>query len=120
MQNLETLNIRNLPKICRNEDGLIGVPEAQTHEPLAMLMTGKVPKRSKRIRVMGIGCITYRGIWMGRSRDFCSNIPIDQILSPHTFYAEYPVNVPRIEQGTAELAEELSSNLRIFEPYWID
>lgn len=57
---------------------------------------------------------------MGRSRDFCSYIPIDQILSPHIFYAEYPVNVTRIAEGTAELAGESSSNLRIFEPYWID
>ena len=83
-------------------------------------------RRGMQLEVLGLGSITWTDIWQGRSRgppsDRCQTF-----LCPRIYYIHYPVNVrgerqplvTQIAQGTANEAKEYSSNLRIFEPYWL-
>lgn len=69
------------------------------------------------LKTLGLGSTTWTDIWYGRSRYLC----------PRIFHIDYPLNlrgerqplVTQIAQGTATEAKEYSSDLRIFEPYWL-
>lgn len=78
------------------------------------------------LETLGLGSTTWTDIWQGRSRDLY-NTRTEIYLCPRIFHLDYPVNlrgkrqplVTQIAQGTATEAKEYSSNLRIFEPYWL-
>ena len=125
MQHLETLNVRNLPPIQPDEFGdHYMFAEDLIQEGLAMLISKQLLKFNKRLKVIGTGCIRYRDIWKGR---FGGSTELHDFLRPHIFCVEYPINIRGsahplltcVAQGTAQGAEKFSSNLRVFEPYWM-
>ena len=124
MEHLKTLNIRNLPVIDENADGfsLYGM-----HESLATGIVKLLRRHGKRLGVIGIGSTTWMDIWQGRSRQDGECTYCESYLCPRIFYVDYPLNLrgerqpllTQIAQGTATEAKEYSSDLRIFEPYWL-
>lgn len=78
------------------------------------------------ISIIAIGSITYNSLWLGRPNR-SKSINLCNCLRPQFFYAAYHVDVRGVRQailthvaeGTPEDAEDVSDNLRIFEPYWL-
>lgn len=79
-----------------------------------------------RFNVIALGAVTYDDIWVGRTSP--DSTEADAFLCPRIFYIDRHHNVKgelqpmltAIAQGTAIRAAEYSSNLRIFEPYWLN
>lgn len=123
LEQLETLNIRNLPEKPEDTD-----PDCFTylHESIAIRTARMMCTYGHRsLKVIGTGAVTYKDIWIGRSQRVTKTV--DFYLCPRIFHVAYPVNITgsrhpvltQIAQGTAIDAQEYSSNIRIFEPYWL-
>ncbi|CAF9918749.1 hypothetical protein IMSHALPRED_004400 [Imshaugia aleurites] len=123
LKQLKTLNLRVLP-IQKADAETSSFP--RIHEMIATDIANALLKNGLRLETLGLGSITWTDIWQGRSR-FSKSSGIDTYLCPRIFHIDYPVNlrgesqplITQIAQGTATEAKEYSSNLRIFEPYWL-
>lgn len=123
MEKLKTLNIRILP--AQKADTKIS-SISKIHAGIATEIAHGLLLFSPGLETLGLGSTTWMDIWQGRSREIHSD-PVEAYLCPRIFYIGYTVNlrgecqplVTQIAQGTATEAKEYSSNLRIFEPYWL-
>ncbi len=123
LKHLKTLNIRNLPIIAAdtNTSSL-----ERIHESVAMDVAKTLHCYGTRLEILGLGSTTWTDIWQGRSRKPQNN-RCETYLCPRIYHGDYPMNLrgerqpmlTQIAQGTATEAKEYSSNLRIFEPYWL-
>lgn len=83
-------------------------------------------KAHSKLNVIALGAVTYDGFWVGRTSS--NSAKIDVFLCPRIFYVDKHRNVKgelqpmltAIAQGTATRAAEYSSNLKVFEPYWLN
>lgn len=123
LKQLETLNIRNLPEKPEDTN-----PECfpYFHENIATKIARMMYRNDhKGLKVIGTGAVTYTDIWIGRSQIGAEDV--GHYLCPRIFHVDFPVNITgsrhpvltQIAQGTALDAQEYSSNLRIFKPYWL-
>lgn len=123
LEKLKTLNIRILPA-QKADTKISSIPKI--HAGIATEIAHGLLLFSPGLETLGLGSTTWMDIWQGRSREIHSD-PVEAYLCPRIFYIGYTVNlrgecqplVTQIAQGTATEAKEYSSNLRIFEPYWL-
>ena len=123
LKDLKTLNIRNLPLQAVDAQDLTFF---RLHEIIAGDVAKTLLRRGMQLEVLGLGSVTWTDLWQGRSREPPSD-RCQTFLCPRIYHIHYPVNVrgerqpliTHIAQGTANEAKEYSSNLRIFEPYWL-
>ena len=128
LQNLETLNLRNLPEQMTSR---ITPPFAlQEHESLAADIATSFRNAcptdcSPKLKIIATGTITYRAHWLGSL--YSEYSATQYYLCPRFFHVGWPVNVKNrrvpvltlVAQGTAIEAREYSSSLRIFDDYWM-
>lgn len=123
LKHLKTLNIRNLPLEAADAKP---VYLQNVHETIANVVAKSLLGYGVRLKILGLGSIMWTDIWQGRSREKDSD-DCEIYLCPRIYYLDYPINlrgerqplVTQVAQGTATEAKEYSSNLRIFEPYWL-
>lgn len=73
------------------------------------------------LKLIALDLITFDDVW-----DCRPDHDLEHYLCPRLYHIGFPVNITgqrqlmltQIAQGTARSAEEYSSDLRIFEPYW--
>lgn len=140
MKHLKTLNIRNMPchsrySRCQTPAAVFQVQDAITTTVAKELLAKLGPDKSPNLDIIALGAITYRDIWTTRSqwqkinsrgREVTNHL--DFSLCPRIFSINYVQNArgmlqpstTMVAQGTAAEAEEHSSNLRIFQPYWLN
>ena len=131
LEDLRTLNIRNLVEHQHPFKSPCNHSIVQQHAHDAGLIAEAIVKYSTtsppKLNIIALGTVTYKDRWLGRT-EWDPEKPQDFYLCPRFYHVQHPVNVKGrrkalltpVAQGTADEAEEYSSDLRIFEPYWLN
>ena len=131
LDDLRTLNIRNRLEHRHPFADPSNLSIVQQHASVAGLVAEEILKQSNtkppKLNIIAVGAVTYKDRWLGRT-EWDPKKPQHFYLCPRYYHVQYPVNIKGrrqplltpIAQGTADEAEEYSSDLRIFEPYWLN